>query len=99
MTLKNAFHLQQYEKQLEQESNASLTMVPIADAKKNPRRELHGKDHALQFQFPVALLAQQAADQGAVTVDHDPVPTTDNNNIDSSVSNGEDTEVTARQEN
>jgi hypothetical protein len=97
MTLKNAFHLQQYEKQLKQESNASLTMVPIADANMNLRRELRSKDHASQFQFPEALPAQQAVDQGAITVDNDPVPTI-NNNIDLSISNGEDTELPARQE-
>jgi hypothetical protein len=36
-------------------------------------------------------------DQGAITVDNDPVPTI-NNNIDLSISNGEDMELPARQE-
>jgi hypothetical protein len=88
---------QQYEKQLKQESNASLTMVPIADANTNLHQELCSKDHASQFQFPEALPAQQAVDQGAITVDNDPVPTI-NNNIDLSISNGEDMELPARQE-
>jgi hypothetical protein len=55
MTLKNAFHLQQYEKQLKKESNASLTLIPIADANKRLHQELCGRDHASQFQFPEAL--------------------------------------------
>jgi hypothetical protein len=42
MTLKNAFHLQEYYKQFKKEANATLTSMDIDSANNALRRELRG---------------------------------------------------------
>lgn len=64
MTLKSAYHLMEYHKTLKRESNASLTMLGIADANKNLRRELRGSKRSADTAFPEALPASKVFDTG-----------------------------------
>jgi hypothetical protein len=78
MTLKSAYHLQEHYKQLKRDSNASLTMVGVADANKALRRELRGKERAESTAIPEALSAKDAVDKGFETDDNDaPMPLDD----------------------
>ena len=84
MTLKSAYHLAEHAKELKRKSNASLTMLGIADHNKELRQELRGRDRADKVQIPNAVAARDAVDKGDVADDTSFPPGDDGSNNDTS---------------
>ena len=62
MTLKNAFHLQEYYKQHKKEANVTLTMMDIDPVNNALRRELRGSGRA-SVQIPAATVRAEVREQ------------------------------------
>ena len=62
MTLKSAYHLAEHAMELKQKSNASLTMLGIADHTKKLHHELCGRDQPDKVQIPNAVIIRDAVD-------------------------------------
>ena len=54
MTLKSAYHCSSYHKKFKKDSNASLTLLAVAEANKNLRRELRGTERETAVEMPPA---------------------------------------------
>ena len=54
MTLKSAYHCSSYHKKFKKDSNASLTLLGVAEANKNLRRELRGTERETAVEMPPA---------------------------------------------